>query len=171
MYFTSNHDENSWQGTEFERMGENNRPAFVLAATAQRGMPLLYTGQEVGMRKRLRFFEKDTVDWGAPSLASFYRPLLELKHTQPALANGAAGGRQTPLRTDAGGRVYAFTRTSGANTVLVALNFGDLPATARAEMLSQPGEYTDWFDKTKVTLAATGATVRIPAHGYRVLVR
>ena len=79
MYFTSNHDENSWNGTEFERMGANHQAAFVLAATSARSMPLLYTGQEVSMKKRLRFFEKDTVDWNGPSLASFYRTMFDLQ--------------------------------------------------------------------------------------------
>jgi glycosidase len=170
MYFTSNHDENSWQGTEFERMGANHLAAFVVAATVEGSMPLLYTGQEVSMKKRLRFFEKDTVDWKGPSLESFYRAMFELKETQEALANGAAGGEQTTLKTNGGERVYAFTRTKGANTVLVAVNFGDQVARATYEGLTQPGEYTDWFVKTPVSLAANGA-LNIPAHGYRVLVR
>jgi glycosidase len=170
MYFTSNHDENSWSGTELERMGANHRAAFVLAATAVRGMPLLYTGQEASLNKRLRFFEKDTVDWNGPSLADFYRALFDLKERQPALAAGAAGGAQTTLKTSGADRVYAYTRTRDSSTVLVALNFGDLPATLRYEMLARPGQYTDWFDRSKVTLAATG-TIAVPAHGYRVLVR
>lgn len=170
MYFTSNHDENSWQGTEFERMGANHAPAFVLSATAQGSMPLLYTGQEVSLNKRLRFFEKDTVDWSGPSLADFYRSMLTLKETQPALGNGPWGGPQTALRTDGGGRVYAFTRARGDNTVLVAVNFGDAPARAAYQGLSRPGAYTDWFSKAPVQLGATG-TLEIPAHGYRVLVR
>lgn len=170
MYFTSNHDENSWQGTEFERMGANHIPAFILSATVQGSMPLLYTGQEVSMNKRLRFFEKDTVDWNGPSLASFYRSVFDLKHSQPALANGAWGGTQTALRTNGGDRVYAFTRTRGANTVLVAVNFGDAASTVTYEGLPQPGEYQDWFDKRKLSLGATGS-LDIPAHGYRVLVR
>jgi alpha-amylase len=170
MYFTSNHDENSWQGTEFERMGANHAPAFVLAATAARGMPLMYTGQEASLRKRLRFFEKDTVDWNGPSLADFYRAVLDLKERQPALASGAAGGAQATVRTSAGERVFAFTRTRDSSTVLVALNFGDAPATAAYEGLPRPGEYTDWFDRSTVSLAGTG-TIAIPAHGYRVLVR
>ncbi|MFN2564749.1 MAG: alpha-amylase family glycosyl hydrolase, partial [Gemmatimonadaceae bacterium] len=170
MYFTSNHDENSWQGTEFERMGANHVPAFVLSATAQNSMPLLYTGQEVSMKKRLRFFEKDTVDWSGPSLASFYGALFDLKHTQPALRNGAWGGAQTALRTNGGGHVYAFTRTRDANTVLVAVNFGDAATIVMYEGLSRPGSYTDWFDKTPVRLLPTG-TFTIPAHGYRVFVR
>lgn len=170
MYFTSNHDENSWQGTEFERMGANHLPAFVLASTVRGSMPLLYTGQEVSMKKRLRFFEKDTVDWKGPSLESFYRSLFELKDTQEALANGSWGGAQTTLKTNGGNRVYAFTRTKGPSTVLVAVNFGDAAAKVTYEGLPQTGDYTDWFSKAPVTLAA-GGQLDIPAHGYRVLVR
>jgi alpha-amylase len=169
MSFTSNHDENSWQGTEFERMGANHAPAFVLSATAQNSFPLLYTGQEASLDKRLRFFEKDTVNWSGTSLAGFYGSMFQLKHTQPALWNGPWGAPQERLRTE-GGRVYAYTRTRGANTVLVAVNFGDAPARAAYSGLSRPGAYTDWFSKAPVTLAAAG-TLEIPAHGYRVLVR
>jgi glycosidase len=170
MYFTSNHDENSWNGTEFERMGANHIPAFVLSATVRNGMPELYTGQEVSMKKRLRFFDKDTVDWKGPSLAPFYHAMFALKHEQPALANGAWGGEQTALRTSAGARVYAFTRTKGTNTVLVAVNFGDAPVSAAYTGLAQPGDYRDWFGGPNASLAAAG-TLYIPAHGYRVLVR
>jgi glycosidase len=170
MTFTSNHDENSWNGTEFERMGANHVPAFVLSATSAGSMPLLYTGQEASLSKRLRFFEKDTVDWSGPSLAPFYRSMFDLKHRQPALANGAQGGVQAVLHTDGGDRVYAFTRTKGANTVFVAVNFGDAPASTSYEDLQRPGRYTDWFTKAPLTLPARGR-LDVPAHGYRVLVR
>ncbi|HEY0779042.1 MAG TPA: alpha-amylase family glycosyl hydrolase, partial [Gemmatirosa sp.] len=42
MDFTTNHDKNSWDGTEWELMGANALPAYVIAATAERSMPLLY---------------------------------------------------------------------------------------------------------------------------------
>ncbi|HEX6748711.1 MAG TPA: alpha-amylase family glycosyl hydrolase [Longimicrobium sp.] len=170
MYFTSNHDENSWNGTEFERMGANHLPAFVLSSTAENGMPLLYTGQEASLNRRLRFFDKDTVNWNGPSLADFYARMLELKHTQPALANGPWGAPQVKLQTDGGGRVYAYTRTLESNTVLVAVNFGDLPAHVTYQGLPRPGSYSDWFGRAPVQLAATG-TLDVPAHGWRVLVR
>jgi glycosidase len=168
MYFTSNHDENSWNGTEFERMGDNHLAAYVLAATVQRGMPELYTGQEVSMKKRLRFFDKDTVDWSGPSLAPFYSRIFALKHTNVALANGEYGGVQTRLAADAGPRVYAFTRVRGSNAVVVAVNFGDTAARIDYSGLTRPGVYTDWFSRSPVTLTAAG-TLEIPAHGYRVL--
>ena len=122
------------------------------------------------MKKRLRFFEKDTVDWSGPSLASFYHAMFELKHTQPALANGSSGAAQAPLRTNGGERVYAFTRTKGNNTVLVAVNFGDAAVQVGYDNLQHPGAYTDWFSKAQENLAASG-TFAIPAHGYRLLVR
>lgn len=170
MYFTSNHDENSWNGSEFERMGENHLPAYILSATIRSGMPLLYSGQEVSLKKRLRFFEKDTVDWNGPSLASFYTTVFRLKHSQAALANGSWGGVQTVLDTDGGDRVYAFSRTRGKNTVLVAVNFSDANARASYTGFARPGAYRDWFAKSSSILGATGR-IDIPAHGYRVLVR
>ena len=156
MYFTSNHDENSWNGSEFERMGANHKPAFILSATAQSSMPLLYTGQEVSMKKRLRFFEKDTVDWTGPSLADFYRSVFDLKHTQAALANGPWGGPQTKLDDRWRGwrvRVHAHAgcehRGGGGQLRLK-------PAAAVYRGLTRPGSYTDWFTKQPVTLAGSG---------------
>jgi alpha-amylase len=170
MYFTSNHDENSWNGSEFERMGANALPMYVLAATVRQSMPLLYTGQEVSLKKRLRFFEKDTVDWTGPSLAPFYHAVFDLKHRESALANGGWGGAQTTLRTNGGDRVYAFERVQDKNVVVVALNFGDAPVNAAYQSLAGAGSFTDWFSRATVSLPTSG-TIDIPAHGYRVLVR
>ncbi len=170
MYFTSNHDENSWNGTEFERMGQNHQAAFVLSTTMSESMPLLYTGQEASLHKRLRFFEKDTVDWNGPSLASFYATTIALKHRNTALWNGAWGGAQSHLATDGGDRVYAFSRTRGKNIVVVMVNFGDSPRTVSYSAFGTPGPYMDWYAHTQAALGRDG-TVDVPAHGYRVLVR
>lgn len=170
MNFTSNHDENSWNGTEFERMGENNVPAYVLLATVKGSMPLLYTGQESSLKKRLKFFDKDTVDWTGPSVAEFYKSVFALKHANEALWNGPWGGAQSVLKTNSGDKVYAFTRSRGANTVAVFVNFDSIAVNVAYEALAQVGEYTDWFSKAKMSLGATGS-VEVPKHGYRVLVR
>ena len=172
MYFTSNHDENSWQGTEFERMGQNHVPAFVLSATVKQSLPLLYSGQEVSNAKRLRFFEKDTIDWSGQSRRDFYRSLFDLKEREAALWNGAWGGDQKRLETGAGDRVYAFTRTRGESTVLVAVNFGDSAAVVRYEnVLSSDDALMDGMtDGSPVMLPSAGA-IEVPAHGYRILVR
>ena len=169
LAFTSNHDENSWQGTEFERMGANHVPAFVLSATLEQMMPLLYTGQEARLSKRLRFFEKDTVPWAADPLADFYRAMFDLKEANEALWNGAHGGEQRKLATGAEG-VYAFTRTRGTNAVLVAVNFGGTPARVSFSGNASTGQFTDWFSRAPVAVGATGE-LDVPANGYRILVR
>ena len=169
MFFTSNHDENSWNGTEFERMGANHLPSFVLAATMGGSFPEIYTGQEVSLNKRLRFFEKDTVDWKGATLESFYHAMIDLRHGERALWSGTDGAPQRSLITDGGPRVYAFTRMRGADGVLVAVNFGDAPATVSYRGLNTTGAYSDWFSNSAVTLAESGR-LDIPAHGYRVLV-
>lgn len=170
MYFTSNHDENSWNGSEFERMGANHQAAFVLSSTMSESMPLLYTGQEASLNKRLRFFEKDTVDWNGPSLGSFYASTIDLKHRNAALWNGAWGGPQSRLTTDGGDRVYAFSRTRGLNTVVVFVNFGDSQRAVSYRAFDAPGSYMDWYTHAQASLGADGR-LDVPAHGYRVLVR
>ena len=90
--FVSNHDENSWNGTIEERFGDAGLTYFVLASTYGNGMPLIYSGQEMGLNHRLSFFGKDQIKWERPELGPFYARSLELKHKNPALWNGNFGG-------------------------------------------------------------------------------
>lgn len=81
MNFITNHDENSWNGTIAERMGDNWQAAAVLSF-ALKGMPLIYSGQEVGLNHRLKFFEKDLINWDIDTIGSsqaFYKSLAALK--------------------------------------------------------------------------------------------
>lgn len=93
LMFTSNHDENSWAGTEFERMGDAAGAMAVLTFTLPSGQPLIYTGQEMGWNKRFEFFEKDPIpSWEENSYTDFYKELVNLRHVHPALAAGRDGG-------------------------------------------------------------------------------
>jgi len=170
MYFTSNHDENSWNGTEFERMADDNRPAFVLAATLANSFPLLYTGQEGRLSKRLRFFEKDTVTYDDTTTVPFYRALFAAKEHTPALWNGADGGVQTKLVGEGDADVYAFMRAKDQSTVIVAVNFGDKAQSFAYRDLPSRGEFHDAFTGANVTLAASGV-LKLPAHGFLVYIR
>lgn len=169
MYFTSNHDENSWQGTEFERMGKGAEAMFVLAATIP-GMPLVYSGQEVGLDKRLRFFDKDTIPFGNGSSAYpvFYQTLLELKHENIALWNGAYGGSFDVINTD--NEIYVFARQKGKNKVLVVVNCS---AEGRAIALKNDilkGKYKDIFNGGTSIKLKTNAEFSLAPFEYRILV-
>jgi Glycosidases len=125
MYFTSNHDENSWNGTEFERMGDGAKAFAVLTYTVP-GIPLIYNGQEVGLSRRLDFFEKDSIDWNeAPEFTSFYQTLNRIKKENPALANADNGGTFEMIETDYPEQVLAFTRAKDADKLLVLINLSN----------------------------------------------
>ncbi|WP_185094429.1 alpha-amylase family glycosyl hydrolase [Marivirga tractuosa] len=125
MYFTTNHDENSWAGTVFERMGDAYQALAVLTATIP-GMPLIYSGQEAGLDKRLPFFNKDSIDWSNLEYEDFYSQLLMLKKNNPALWNGAYGGNFTEINKEQNSsEILAFSRKKDNNEVLVILNLSD----------------------------------------------
>ena len=87
LSFTSNHDENSWSGTEYERMGDAWKAMAVLCWTLPNAQPLIYTGQEVGYNHRFEFFEKDPMpDWHHNATTDFYTYLNKVKHAHPALS-------------------------------------------------------------------------------------
>ena len=124
--FITNHDENSWNGTVEERYGEAGDAMAVLAATLL-DMPLVYSGQESSNRDRLRFFEKDTVEWGDYNKSDFYRQLNGLNHTREALWNGDYGGAPHVLATSADDHVFAFAKEKNESTVVVILNLSADP--------------------------------------------
>ena len=166
MNFVTNHDENSWNGTVEKRIGNNAHAAFMLCVTMSQGMPLIYSGQEVGLNKSLRFFERDTIDWSAPSQADFYSKALALKTTQGALANGSWGGAQTRITTNHPS-VYAFSRVKGDNIVTVFVNFSAEEVTVDYSGAIDE-DYTNWFTGEEAELEEDGQ-ITLPANGYLVL--
>jgi glycosidase len=129
MTFTSNHDINSWRWSDTELYGDKFRAFATLAATLP-GMPLIYSGQESGLDKKIAFFEKDAITWRGYRHGALYRRLMGLKARHPALANGNEGGAVKLLRTD-DDRIFMFSRSKGRNTIRVAVNLSSTPVFVR----------------------------------------
>lgn len=137
LYFTTNHDENSWKGDVFERYGNTHLLQAILAFTID-GMPLLYSGQEAGLNKRLAFFEKDTIEWGDYAYADFYSSLLKLNKSHRALWNGKYGGKFSKIEMD-DSDLYCYKRVVGEDKVMVFLNFSEFNKSINfKETESQP---------------------------------
>ena len=133
LMFTSNHDENSWAGTEVERMGEAAKLMAVLTFTLPSGQPLIYTGQEMGWNHRFQFFEKDPIPaWKKNEYFDFYKELIAIRHANPALAAGDKGGRFEVV--SAQDSVLVFTRTLPGNKVTVK---AELKAPWSYEIISE----------------------------------
>lgn len=124
MNMITNHDLNSWEGTEFDRLGNLNQAFAVLSYTLP-GMPLIYTGQETGMNRAFEFFKKDTAPQWEPrnEYFTFYQTLNRLKHENKALLAGEQGGKMVRYPTTSND-IYAFSRTVGDNTIFVMVNLG-----------------------------------------------
>ncbi|MCX2744357.1 alpha-amylase family glycosyl hydrolase [Mangrovivirga sp. M17] len=151
MNFTSNHDENSWNGTVFERYGDGTKTFAVLMSTVQ-GMPLIYSGQEAALDERLEFFVKDTIEWGNYQFEDFYTKLLKLKRENPALYNGEFGAPAEPV--DLGNEnVFAFKRSKDDNTVSVILNLSKDPQSVNVPE-EWVGTQKEYMSGEEVELAA-----------------
>jgi glycosidase len=120
LYFTSNHDENSWNGTEYEKYGDAAKALAVFTCT-WKGIPLIYSGQENANLKRLQFFDKDAIEWDAlPVLHDFYKTLLTL-HATKVVVEGETFN--LPIAQE---NVMAYIRKNAEEVLLVILNLSNV---------------------------------------------
>ena len=154
LQFTSNHDENSWNGTVYERLGDAVKTFAVLSFTVP-GMPLIYSGQETGLNKRLEFFEKDEIEWGRdPSMGELYSELIQLKKDNRALWNGQAGGWIDFLETSEPDNMIAFVRENEDNKILVLMNLSAGPVAGDVET-GENEIYKEIFTQEERSLGGT----------------
>ena len=148
-WFTSNHDENSWNGSEYEKYGDAAKMLAVFSCTWP-GIPLIYSGQELPNVKRLWFFEKDTIEWkDNPELHNFYKTLLQAQTTNPALRSDSALHR---IHSSGDEKVLGYLRKNQDDEVLVLLNFS--PDPIRLELFDHraEGSFKNIFTGKEVNL-------------------
>ncbi|MBA2745239.1 MAG: DUF3459 domain-containing protein [Flavisolibacter sp.] len=163
MFFTSNHDENSWNMADWKTMpGNVHAPFAVLTQTMYRSVPLIYSGQEEPHLDSLRFFYKDTIHFGKYEREGFYRTLLTLRKNNPALAANASF---TKLSTNNDTAFYAFERTNGDHKVLVVLNLSSKLQRLAWKTTPSASEWDNVFSGSRENV---NGGLRIPAWGYSV---
>ena len=169
VQFTSNHDENSWNGTVYERLGDAVKTFAALTFTVP-GMPLVYNGQEAGLNKRLEFFEKDLIDWNAdPSMSGFYTTLIQLKKENKALWNGLAGAPIEFLNTSENEKIVAFKRKKDNNTVIAIFNLSDSEVTGNVQT-GETGEFHDVFNNSE-TQISDSYNFELGKWNYQIFIR
>jgi glycosidase len=168
MTFTSNHDKNSWEGTEFEAFGEALPAAMVLSFVGE-GIPLIYNGQEAAYDKRLEFFERDPIVWREHPMADFYRRLIDLRTANTALHAGRWGARMVHVPSDQQGKVLSFVRQNGRDKVFAVFNFSAEAQTVHFHDGPQAGDYTDWERGERVNVRE-GEPMTLPAWGWKVFI-
>ncbi len=171
MTFTSNHDENSWNGTEYARMGAAREIMAVFTFVVPRGLPLVYTGQEIDFDHSFAFFDRDPIPhYAAGRNTELYRRLAALRHEHPALASGDGGGEMVEIRNNAEDCLMTMVREVDGDRVVAVMNLSPYAIHAVYNTGIYAGDYTD---------AMTGGHYRLPAEveedmapwSYRILTR
>lgn len=143
MQFTTNHDENSWDGTEFERLG-NAAAMFAVFTDVIPGMPLIYNGQEAGFNRRLNFFEKDLIDWKESKFFELYKKLTHLKKYHQALWNGKKGGSIEFIPSNDDKNILAFIRQKANDKIFAVFNMSSNEKTVSINSSKISDNYTDF---------------------------
>lgn len=164
MNFTSNHDENSWNKTEFQRMGEKGAQAYAVLTYLMPGMPLIYSGQEFGNHRELRFFAKDTVErnLNAPQ-GQMYKELNKFRKANVALHSPQWGANLVKIENSAPAKVFSLKRTEGDNEVVGIFNFS--PDVVDVELVGLNGDYKIYPTAAEVTI---DGVEKLEPYGYKV---
>ena len=166
MQFTSNHDENTWNGTEFERLGDAAE-MFAVFTYVIPGMPLIYSGQETAFNKRLDFFEKDVIVWKESNFTKLYSKLNNLKNENKALWNGIKGGSIEFIEQNEKEHVLMFTRSNDEDEILALFNMSAKETEVKLNTSIKNGNYID-FDNYKSVEIKEGLNVVIKPWSYKL---
>ncbi len=171
MTFTSNHDENSWQGREAKIFGASLDAMRIFSFVAPYGTPLLYTGQEVGYDHSFDFFDRDPIpeeQYTPNATTAFYARLIELKHNFTSLSSGERGGVWTTINTNADDCLLVLVRESAEDRVVAILNLSPYTVESNYDTGIYAGEYTDAFSGEPCELPRF-VTGHVDPWAYRLL--
>ena len=144
MVFTDNHDMNSWNGTPQKNFGDGLKTSIVFTGVVN-GMQLCYSGQEAGLNRSLKFFDKDPIEWKDHENEVLFSKLFHLKHENQALWNGKYGGEMIRVVNDHQDRVVSFYREKNQDAVLPIFNFSDKTVEVNLDTQYFQGKYRELF--------------------------
>jgi len=169
LQFLTNHDENSWAGTIDSLMGDAQKMFATMIFTDQ-AVPLIYSGQEDCLNKKLKFFVRDPIVWDSCDLTGFYQSLTRLKKGNEALWNGDFGGPMVKVNTNRDNKVFAYYREKSGNRVIVFLNLTKKSVSFKPDLKGLEGDYTEYFTGEKTSLPLS-VNLTLNPWGYKVFVK
>ena len=164
MNFVTNHDENSWNGTIKERMGDRAEMLTALSYVLP-GMPLIYSGQEYDLNHRLKFFEKDSIPKQKQKTFALLEHLGKLKNTNAALNGGKE--KATFKAVDTGNAMFVLERSKNGKTLLFIANLSEFSTKLS---LSRKGKYQDYLSNALVEFNKNDS-IKFSPYQYKILVK
>jgi glycosidase len=165
----TNHDKNSWEGTEHEMFGPALE-AMIAFSVISEGIPMIYNGQEAGNQKRLKFFERDPIVWKASPYEALYRQLFALKNTNTALWNGSFGAPMEQVVNSAPKQVFSFMRQNTKDKVFAVFNLSAKPVQVTFPDTLQRGRYRELGSGAMVEYGEAGS-LQLAPWAYKVYLR
>jgi glycosidase len=161
LRFATNHDESAWDATPVTLFGGlEAATAAHVCATFLGGVPLLYTGQEVGVPGTQPFFSNAPVDWlQNPAMRDDFVNIM-------TVYAGSDAARSGDLTLYEHADVLNFQRTTDDAALVVFVNSRDQPVTLT---LPTPLENTNWVDSIQGTTVNLATSLTLEAYEYRLL--
>ncbi|WP_234110799.1 MULTISPECIES: alpha-amylase family glycosyl hydrolase [Chryseobacterium] len=169
MTFTDNHDKNSWEGNPYLNFGDGLKTAIVMTGVVN-GMMLCYSGQEAGLNRSLKFFDKDPIEWRHDENEILFTKLFHLKHENQALWNGKYGGEMIRVVNNDPGKIISFYREQNKDAVFPILNFSDKEVDVELDTKYFQGNYRELFTDQVLKLKEK-TNLKLKPWSYLVLVK
>lgn len=161
LRFTTNHDQSAWEATPMTLFnGKAGATCASVITTYYNGVPLIYTGQEVGRVSMVPFFSNSPINWTVNlDMQQNYRDMLSF-YSQSAVARYGTAVPYTA--TD----VVCFKKVLNADQVLVIANVRNTTTNYSIPTALLNSTWTNALTGASVTL---GSSVSLTAYQYLIL--
>lgn len=165
MNFTSNHDENSWDNPEFERLGDAVE-TFAALTYFIPGMPLIYNGQEYDSKVKLKFFEKDEITKEQGKMFEVYKKLGALKNENPALNGGKDKAKSQRISTSNDENIFLLEKEKSGKSLYF---IGNLTAQDVKFTSDLEGKFEDYMTEGNMNFSKTDS-LKLKGWEYKILI-
>ncbi len=161
--YISNHDVDNSDGTPLTLLGglRGSIAAFVVAAY-NKGVPMIYNGQEIACPVKLNYFNNSTrIDWTInPAVMVEYKQILAFRNSSDAVKQG-------DLVSYSSSDVSVFTKTSGSQKVWVLVNLRNAAVNYTVPAALAGANWKDAFNAAAFT---PPVQISLQPYEYRILV-
>jgi glycosidase len=165
MNFVDNHDENSWNGTIQSRLGAAEE-AMTALTYVMPGMPLVYSGNEYGLKHSLKFFEKDSIPKTKGKEWELRAKLGQLKNENMALHGGKNPATYKRISTNDDTKILAFEREKDGEKIIYIANLSNQTIETKIQL---KGDFTDYMSGYKIQFRSD-SPIGLKAWQYLILI-
>ena len=161
LRFTTNHDQSAWEATPMTLFnGKAGATCASVITTYYNGVPLIYTGQEVGRVSTVPFFSNSPINWTVNlDMQQNYRDMLSF-YSQSAVSRYGTAVPYTA--TD----VVCFKKVLNADQILVIANVRNTTTNYSIPTALLNTTWTNALTGASVTL---GSSLSLTAYQYLIL--